>query len=78
VTFVRNALAAAVVFALTPWVDSMGLYDMFICASILAWAVYLLTIPMLIWGWKWRSQTAAEYEQHLMKSETHTPGSVDR
>ncbi|KAK4550296.1 hypothetical protein LTR36_003263 [Oleoguttula mirabilis] len=73
VTFVRNALATMVVFALTPWINSMGLYNMFICAACLAWAMYSLTIPMLIWGRTWRVQTAARYRRHLLRSGNHAP-----
>ncbi|KAK5116327.1 hypothetical protein LTR85_009299 [Meristemomyces frigidus] len=73
VTFVRNALATMVVFALTPWINSMGLYDMFICAACIAWAMYGLTIPMLIWGRTWRVQTAARYRRHILRSGIHAP-----
>ncbi|KAK0813944.1 hypothetical protein LTR75_004399 [Friedmanniomyces endolithicus] len=76
VTFVRNGLAAVVVFALTPWINSLGLYNTFVCASVLAWAVYLLTLPMLIWGRKWRVLTAASYRQHLARSGKHAPGTT--
>ncbi len=73
---VRNGLAAVVVFALTPWINSLGLYNTFVCASVLAWAVYLLTLPMLIWGRKWRVLTAASYRQHLARSGKHAPGTT--
>ncbi|KAK4898945.1 hypothetical protein LTR27_003676 [Elasticomyces elasticus] len=74
VTFTRNALAAVVVFALAPWIASIGLYNTFVSASILAWAVYMLTVPMIIWGRKWRVQTASAYRQHLLRSGKHAPG----
>ncbi|KAK5149972.1 hypothetical protein LTS14_010444 [Recurvomyces mirabilis] len=71
VTFVRNALATMVVFALTPWINTMGLYNMFVCATCLAFALYALTVPMLIWGKTWRVQTAAAYARHIERSGNH-------
>jgi TRAP-type C4-dicarboxylate transport system permease large subunit len=64
-------MATVIVFALPAWIESIGLYNMFICAGVLAFACYMTTIPILIWGRKWRVQTALKYEQLILRRGTH-------
>lgn len=60
--FVRNGLATAIVFALTPWIEAVGLHNMFVSAGCLATAVMMLTVPMIVWGKTARCWTAGSYE----------------
>lgn len=54
VCFVRNAIAAAIVFAVSPWISGMGMYNTFILLGCIALLVMLLCVPMIIWGKKLR------------------------
>lgn len=63
VAFVRNGLATVIVFALTPWIESVGLYNMFVSAACLATAILLLTVPMIVWGKRARCWTAGRYAE---------------
>lgn len=62
VIFVRNALATLTTTCLGPWVTAMGLQNMFIMSGCLSIGIYLLTIPMIIWGRKFRELTAQRYK----------------
>ncbi|PYH92045.1 hypothetical protein BO71DRAFT_432269 [Aspergillus ellipticus CBS 707.79] len=48
--FVRTGLATVIVFALTPWINTIGLENMFICSACISLALMLLIIPMIYWG----------------------------
>lgn len=61
VTFIRNALSMIFVFCLSPWIAATGLENMFIAVAGIAFAINCITIPMIIWGKKARSLTAARY-----------------
>ena len=54
VAFFRNAVSIAGPFTITPWMDSMGVTNMFITAGLLSLAVNMLGIPLAIWGRKTR------------------------
>lgn len=61
VSFVRNAIATALIFAIPPWMDGMGVYNMFILLGCLAILVNSPYVLFLIWGKKWRGMTANRY-----------------
>ncbi|EKG10849.1 Major facilitator superfamily [Macrophomina phaseolina MS6] len=61
VTFMRNAMATVIVFALTPWIDSIGLRNMFISVGCLSFGVCLTTVPMMVYGKKMRALTKDTY-----------------
>ncbi|RAL06111.1 MFS general substrate transporter [Aspergillus ibericus CBS 121593] len=63
VVFVRNVISVVVLFALTPWVEGMGLQGLHILLAILAFFIYSLPIPLLIWGKKARAATASTYRK---------------
>ncbi|PVH69073.1 hypothetical protein DL98DRAFT_661870 [Cadophora sp. DSE1049] len=62
VAFMRNGLAMVVVFALTPWIEGMGIQNTFILVGASCLFINLLMIPMIIFGKKWRLMCAARYE----------------
>jgi len=61
VTCIRNGIATAAAFAVSPWLRGMGVQNMFITAGCLCFAILLLTVPMIIWGRKARHYTAGFY-----------------
>ncbi|KAF5011312.1 hypothetical protein FDECE_2562 [Fusarium decemcellulare] len=58
VVFVRNVLATVLVFAATPWMEGMGVYNMFVVMGCIATAVALTCVPLIVWGRKFRIQLA--------------------
>ncbi|KAK7419043.1 hypothetical protein QQX98_003545 [Neonectria punicea] len=61
VVFVRNIIATALVFAVTPWMTNMGVYDMFVLLGCIAAAIALTCVPLIIWGRGYRVQLADKY-----------------
>ncbi|KAI1625939.1 serine/threonine kinase 16 [Exophiala viscosa] len=64
VTFVRNIIAAGIVFATGPWIDSLGLYNTFVSLGCLSLFFTLLAVPMIIWGKKMRIMCKDRYEAY--------------
>jgi hypothetical protein len=73
VAFFRNAVATAIVFALDPWIDAIGLANMFVSASCISVGVLLLILPMLYWGKKARFSSARRYEMMAKLQPSHRP-----
>lgn len=65
--FVRNVISTGLVFAVTPWMEGMGVYDMFVLLGCLSIAVALTCVPLIIWGRKWRAKLAGRYEHFAAK-----------
>ncbi|KAG4442859.1 hypothetical protein IFR05_001655 [Cadophora sp. M221] len=63
VAFIRNSLAMIFVFALTPWLEQMGLRSVMIITACLSFAIAALSIPMIIWGKAARVKTAEHYRK---------------
>ncbi|OQV01293.1 hypothetical protein CLAIMM_06674 [Cladophialophora immunda] len=61
VAFLRNAFATVVAMTLTPWIEGVGLTNVFITCTVVSAAILTTTIPMLIWGKKLRVKTATRY-----------------
>ncbi|KAJ3497067.1 hypothetical protein NLG97_g2186 [Lecanicillium saksenae] len=61
ITFVRNALGTVGAVTLTPWINALGLYNMFVCSGCISIVVSLLVVPMMIWGRRSREWTAVRY-----------------
>ncbi|KIW43231.1 uncharacterized protein PV06_04354 [Exophiala oligosperma] len=67
VVFVRNIISTALVFAITPWMQGMGVYNMFVLLGCLSIAVALTSVPLVIWGRTWRVRLAGKYEHFVAK-----------
>ncbi|KIW10970.1 hypothetical protein PV08_10269 [Exophiala spinifera] len=67
VVFVRNVISTALVFAITPWMNGMGVYNMFVLLGCLSIAVALTSVPLVIWGRTWRMKLAGKYEYFVAK-----------
>lgn len=71
VVFTRNAISVVVLFALTPWIEGMGLRDMHILVAVLCFLFLLIPVPLIIWGKKSRLASAASYRRMALKQPTH-------
>ncbi|KAF5660892.1 major facilitator superfamily transporter [Fusarium heterosporum] len=61
IAFMRNAISVAIPFAIVPWMNTMGLSNMFIMCGMFAFAIGSLFVPMAIWGKKIRTSLAPKY-----------------
>ncbi|KAH7152662.1 major facilitator superfamily domain-containing protein [Dactylonectria macrodidyma] len=64
VVFVRNIIATALVFAVTPWMTNMGVYNMFVLLACIATAVAFTCVPMIVWGRAYRVRLAEKYAHY--------------
>ncbi|ORY02841.1 major facilitator superfamily domain-containing protein [Clohesyomyces aquaticus] len=71
VVFVRNVFSVIVLFALTPWINRMGVQNVHILTATIVLAVLLLPAPLLVWGKKIRIATAKRYRDMAMRQPTH-------
>ncbi|KAI2708394.1 hypothetical protein CBS147332_6455 [Penicillium roqueforti] len=71
VIFMRNIFSVVVLFALTPWVEGMGLRDLHILLAVIALVVLLIPVPLLVWGKKARIATAASYRKMAANQLSH-------
>ncbi|CAI7621284.1 unnamed protein product [Penicillium glandicola] len=71
VIFMRNIFSVIVLFVLTPWVEKMGLRDLHILVAVIALVVYLIPVPLLIWGKKARITTAPSYRKMAASQLSH-------
>ena len=67
----RNGFALAVSFGLTPWVDALGVRNLFIMATCFSLAILLLPVVFLIWGKRFRIMTAAKYKEMAQMQPGH-------
>ncbi|KND92544.1 putative MFS-type transporter [Tolypocladium ophioglossoides CBS 100239] len=71
VIFTRNALSVVVLFALTPWIESMGLLNLHVIVAVLCFVILLIPVPLLIWGKKARIASAKSYLAMARQQPTH-------
>ena len=71
VVFIRNILSLIVLFVLTPWITGMGMQSLHILVAVLAFVIYMLPIPLLVWGKKARVATAARYKKMAATQVSH-------
>ncbi|KAJ5231775.1 uncharacterized protein N7469_006363 [Penicillium citrinum] len=63
VIFMRNIISVIVLFVLTPWADGMGLQNLHVICAVVAFLVYLIPVPLLIWGKQARLRTSPSYKR---------------
>lgn len=62
VAFTRNVFGIAIPFAITPWLATNSLTNIFITCGFLSLAISVLFVPLIFYG-KWiRAKTSAKYE----------------
>ena len=49
VVSIRNAFATIIATKLTPWIAGVGLVNMFVISTVLAFVLSILAVPMMIW-----------------------------
>jgi len=54
VAFIRNGFATIIAMCLTDWINGVGLDAVFYTSAILSFVLSATTLPMLIWGKKFR------------------------
>lgn len=70
IIFTRNVFSVAVLFALNPWIQAVGLRDFHITIAVLIFVILLLPIPLLQWGKKSRFISARAYETMARRQPT--------
>ncbi|KAG5360670.1 putative MFS-type transporter [Yarrowia sp. B02] len=68
VIVVRNALAMVIIFCLGPWVDRIGLQNVYITAGCFTLIPLILTVPMIIWGKDLRRRSEKRYLKESHRS----------
>ncbi|KAH6999116.1 sugar transporter [Ilyonectria sp. MPI-CAGE-AT-0026] len=58
VTFFRNAFSILIMFTITPWLNAMGIKNLFILLACVVFAILALVFPMIVWGKKARYRTS--------------------
>ncbi|KAG8416170.1 hypothetical protein J3459_013716 [Metarhizium acridum] len=66
IVFIRNLIAVVIGVAMIPSIRNMGVLNAFIIVTAMAAVVFLIPVPMMIWGKKARAATAAKYEHYLL------------
>jgi hypothetical protein len=70
IAFFRNAIGIPIPILITPWLNKMGLSNMFITAGLISLAISMLFVPLIIWGKKIRKAMAPRYYKLLEKQGT--------
>ncbi|KAG5355096.1 putative MFS-type transporter [Yarrowia sp. B02] len=61
VVVVRNGLGMVIIFCMSPWVDGIGLQNVYIMGGCFTLIPLILTIPMIIWGKELRRRSESRY-----------------
>ncbi|EXJ56382.1 uncharacterized protein A1O5_12649 [Cladophialophora psammophila CBS 110553] len=67
VVFVRNIITTILVFSIAPWMEGMGIYNMFVLLGCLSAVISFSCVPFLFWGRAWRVRLAAKYKYYASK-----------
>jgi len=69
--FTRNIFSVIILFALTPWINGMGVQNVHVLMAVLCFVISALPVPLLIWGKKARIATATRYRKMASQQPTH-------
>lgn len=67
ISFLRNAISIGIPFAISPWMQSDGIQNMFIACGFISLGISSLVIPMIVWGKKSRQKLAPLYREMARK-----------
>lgn len=70
IIFTRNVLSVVVLFALTPWIESMGLQNVHILVAGILGLILLIPVLLLKWGKKARARSAKAYRAMAARQST--------
>ncbi|KAL3466248.1 MFS general substrate transporter [Aspergillus heterothallicus] len=73
VTLVRNAFSTAFIFALTPWIDRIGVQYVFVTILLIACAILSLFGIFIRFGKTFRERTASRYEFYARRQYKERP-----
>lgn len=54
IILVRNTMSFAIGYAITPWIDSLGLQNCFISVAFVGFAICATFLPVIYFGKTWR------------------------
>lgn len=66
VVLVRNGLTITLSLGIVPWLDTMGVHNVFILCAASAALVLLIPVPLALLGKKWRQNTAPRYRYYSL------------
>ncbi|KAJ5655236.1 major facilitator superfamily domain-containing protein [Penicillium longicatenatum] len=64
VSFVRNLFAAALVFSLSPWIEGVGLANVFVTIAVLMTTILLGTFGFIFYGKRLRHAMSGRYQYY--------------
>ncbi|KAF2008545.1 MFS general substrate transporter [Aaosphaeria arxii CBS 175.79] len=67
VTFLRNAISAAFVFAVDPWVEATSIKWCLVAIVLISMFFMSLSVVFIIWGKQFRGRTAARYQYYARR-----------
>jgi MFS family permease len=71
IMIIRNTIGFAFSYAITPWIDAMGLRDCFISVSLIPFFCTYTFLAVIFWGKSWRRLSAKRYWQFVsLQSDT--------
>jgi beta-lactamase regulating signal transducer with metallopeptidase domain len=67
ITVSRNIVATAFVFAIGPWIDGIGMKNVFTMLGVLITVILLSVFIFIFYGRKFRVKGAARYRRYASK-----------
>ena len=64
VTFTRNIISTALVFALTPWIEAMGIQNVIVIITVIGAVVFAFVFVFIFYGKKFRVWTTDRYRYY--------------
>ena len=66
VVFIRNGMATVMTFVIPIWMESMGVFNMFVLLGVLTAMVVGTSVLFLVWGKKWRKMYGDRYREMVV------------
>lgn len=77
IIIIRNSIGFAFSYAITPWIQAMGLRDCFITVSMITLFCTYSFIVVIVWGKSWRRFSARYYWRFVEKESLATVASSE-
>lgn len=65
INIIRNTIGFGFSYAITPWIESVGLRDCFISVSLISFFCTYTFLGVVLWGKSWRKMSAERYWQYV-------------
>ncbi|KAJ5200049.1 Major facilitator superfamily domain general substrate transporter [Penicillium cf. griseofulvum] len=69
INIIRNTIGFGFSYAITPWIEAVGLRNCFISVSLISFFCTYTFLGVIIWGKTWRRTSAERYWQFVAKKE---------